>query len=292
MSECMETAINRDEICRIVKERRNSPGGIISILEAIQHAYGYLPQEALKKVAEETGRSLVDIYGVATFYRAFSLKPKGRHIVSVCMGTACHVRGAPRIVEEFERQLGVCRGETTDDKEFSLETVNCLGACALGPTVVVDGRYFRHVTTAEVGAIIDKARTGNDDEDLAGDERIFPLDVRCGICGRSLMDTRNLLDAHPSIQIIVSCGRHSGWLRLSCLYGSYNSVSEHNIARGEVAQFSCPFCGRRLDGPSCCPECGTRMASLAVGDEATVHVCMKSGCRGHRLDITSENIAK
>ncbi|MBM4040967.1 MAG: NAD(P)H-dependent oxidoreductase subunit E [Planctomycetes bacterium] len=140
-------------------ERLSANGdGLISILEEIQEQYGYLPERALRAVAETTGRSLVDVYGVATFYRAFSLRPRGKHLVSVCLGTACHVRGAPVTLGEFERQLGVKAGETTEDGEFTLETVNCLGACALGPIVVVDGRYFSNVRTAKAREIIRRVR--------------------------------------------------------------------------------------------------------------------------------------
>ena len=154
----------------IIKEHRDSLGGMLSVLSGIQSKYGYLPEEALRRVAEATGRSLTDIYAVATFYRAFSLKPRGKHLITVCLGTACHVREAPRIVDEFERQLRVQRGETTADGEFTLETVNCLGACALGPIAVVDGTYYSKVSVAQVKSIIKetgsngKARTKRTDD--------------------------------------------------------------------------------------------------------------------------------
>ncbi|MFC1737333.1 NAD(P)H-dependent oxidoreductase subunit E, partial [Candidatus Hydrogenedentota bacterium] len=133
----------------------------LAILEEIQGEYGYLPEQALRIVADKTCRSLVDIYGVATFYRFFSLQPRGRQLISVCMGTACHVRGAPMVLEEFERQLGIRVGETTPDREFTLETVNCLGACALGPIVVLDGKYFSNVNTATVKQILEKPEPGS-----------------------------------------------------------------------------------------------------------------------------------
>src|SRR5512140_2996310 len=108
-----------EEVVNIIDKHREDGGGLISILEEIQAEYSYLPAEAVRLVAERTGRSLVDVYGVATFYKAFSLKPRGKHLCSVCQGTACHVRGAPVIAQEFERQLGVKAGETTKDKEFT-----------------------------------------------------------------------------------------------------------------------------------------------------------------------------
>ena len=142
--------------------KKAASSGLISILEDIQGKYGYLPQGALVAVADKTNRSLVDIYGVATFYKSFSLIPRGKHLISVCLGTACHVRSAPVIVEEFERQLGINAGSTTEDREFSLETVNCLGACALGPIVVADGHYFSNVNTSNVNVILIKTRAGLD----------------------------------------------------------------------------------------------------------------------------------
>lgn len=99
---------------------------------------------------------LIDIIGVATFYRSFSLKPKGKHQIVVCMGTACHVRGAPKILEEFERKLNIPCGETTPDGEFSLESVACLGCCAIGPVVVVDGNYPAQTTIRKIDSILKK----------------------------------------------------------------------------------------------------------------------------------------
>ena len=145
-------------IVRILNGHRQQRGGLISVLGEIQSQYGYLPEDALRVVADETGNSLVDVYGVATFYRSFRLQPRGKHLICVCLGTACHVRGAPIVVEEFERRLAIQPGQTTPDREFTLETVNCLGACALGPIVVADGCYFPGVRTQDVGQILEKAR--------------------------------------------------------------------------------------------------------------------------------------
>jgi NADH:ubiquinone oxidoreductase subunit E len=146
--------MNLNAVDTIVKEHRGALGGTLSILADIQSVYGYLPEEALRRVSKATGRPLTDIYAVATFYRAFSLKPRGKHLVTVCLGTACHVREGEKIVDEFERQLGVRRGGTTADGEFTLETVNCLGACALGPIAVVDGKYHSKVSIPQVKSII------------------------------------------------------------------------------------------------------------------------------------------
>ena len=150
------TRVDREDILAILAKYDGHPGGLIAILEDIQKKYSYLPQEALTIVCEETRCSLVDVYGIATFYRAFSLTPRGKYLVSICLGTACHVRGGLLVAEEFERQLGVKAGETTPDRLFTLETVNCLGACALGPIVAVDGHYFSNVDTTMVKRILER----------------------------------------------------------------------------------------------------------------------------------------
>ena len=111
------------DVLRILARHDGSRGRLIAVLEDIQTRYGYLPEAALRTVGEETGRSLVDIYGIATFYRAFTLQPRGKHLISACAGTACHVRGGPRVIREFEDQLGIKAGQTTADRQFTLETV-------------------------------------------------------------------------------------------------------------------------------------------------------------------------
>jgi len=137
-----------------IRKRKNEKKALIAILQDIQAEYNYLPQEALRLVSRSLGVPLIDVVGVATFYRAFSLKPRGEHIVTVCMGTACHVRGGPRILEEFERRLGVKSGETTPDSKFTIETVACLGCCAIGPVVVIDGEYHGHASIRKVESIL------------------------------------------------------------------------------------------------------------------------------------------
>lgn len=153
-------AVAPGDIHAIAEKHGKQRGALIAMLGEIQEKYGYLPEKALRSLSEATGRSLVDIYGVATFYRSFSLHPRGRHLVVACLGTACHVRAAPRIVAELERQLGVNAGGTTSDGEFTLETVACLGACALGPIVVMDGKYFSKVEPSKVKPILESAVAG------------------------------------------------------------------------------------------------------------------------------------
>lgn len=151
--------ISENELMVLINRHKERSGGLIALLEDVQELYGYLPEPALRRVAEVTGRSLVDIYGVVTFYRCFSLQPRGRHHLCVCLGTACHVRNAPMVVEELERRLGIKAGATSPDGEFTLETVSCLGACALGPIVVADGTYHSKVDTGKVKSILGSLQT-------------------------------------------------------------------------------------------------------------------------------------
>lgn len=129
------------EIYEIINKEARNGGSLISALEEIQTRYRYLPREALILASERLGVPLSQAYAVATFYNAFSLTPKGKHCFQVCMGTACHVRGSPQVLNHIETKLGLNAGETSHDHMFSLETVNCLGACALGPIIVLDGEY-------------------------------------------------------------------------------------------------------------------------------------------------------
>jgi NADH:ubiquinone oxidoreductase subunit E len=275
----------RETVLAIIEKRIATEDGLISILEAIQARYGYLPAGALRIVAEQTGRALVDIYGVATFYRSFSLRPRGKHLCSVCVGTACHVRGAPRVAGEVGRHLGIHPAETTTDREFTLETVNCLGACALGPIVVIDGHYFSKVNPAKVGQILEKARAGLDRVVVEGDQRIFPVEVSCPRCNHSLMDPNHPVDGYPSIRVTMSFGREHGWLRLSCLYGSYNVESEYEIPMDMLVDFFCPHCHAELLGAASCPECGTPMVPMIVRGGGVIQICSRRGCRGHMLDL-------
>lgn len=146
--------LETQKVKSFIEKHDSKKQALISILQDIQSEYNYLPEEALRFVSQTLEIPLIDIISVATFYRSFSLEPKGKHMVTVCMGTACHVRGGPKILEEFERKLGIETGETTGNKQFSLETVACLGCCAIGPVVVVDGNYYSHTNIRKVGSIL------------------------------------------------------------------------------------------------------------------------------------------
>jgi NADH:ubiquinone oxidoreductase subunit E len=283
--------MNPEPILRIIENHtRGSHAGLISILEDIQADYSYLPEEALRIVSEKTGRPLVDIYGVATFYKAFSLKPRGKHLISACLGTACHVRGGRAVASEFQRQLGIKPGETTSDNLITLETVNCLGACALGPIVVVDGHYFPSVDQTRVREIIDKAAVGLDRVDIITDERIFPVEVSCPRCNHSLMDRERYIDGYPSIRVTVSFNLKHGWLRLSCLYGSFSVDYEYKVPKDVVVNFFCPHCHAELVGASHCFTCGAPMVPMLVRGGGLVQICSRRGCKGHMLDLTGINL--
>ena len=152
-------AIEIQKIKSFITKYRSGKKALISILQDIQAEYNYLPQEALRFVSESMGIPLIDILGVATFYRAFSLEPRGEHLITVCLGTACHVRGGYKILEEFEKKLNIEAGETTPDGQFTLETVACLGCCAIGPVVVIDGDYHAQTTIRIVNSILKKYRS-------------------------------------------------------------------------------------------------------------------------------------
>ena len=146
--------VQTERVNAFVRKHKNQKKALIAILQDIQAEYKYLPREALQQVSRSLDVPLIDVIGVATFYRAFSLKPRGRHVITVCLGTACHVRGGPKILEEFERRLGIAAGDTTGDGVFTLETVACLGCCAIGPVVVVDGEYHAQTSIRKAEAII------------------------------------------------------------------------------------------------------------------------------------------
>lgn len=146
------------ELQPVLAERADKPGSLIPILQETQDILGYLPREALEEISRATRIPLAKVYGVVTFYAQFSLVPKGKHTVRVCRGTACHVRGGKSVLTTAKRVLGVGDGETTDDMQFTLETVACLGACALAPVAVVDGTYYGKVTGQRMEKIVNRTR--------------------------------------------------------------------------------------------------------------------------------------
>ena len=142
------------EVNKILKSYQHDQGMLVAILQDIQANYKYLSKEALQQVSQGLDIPQSQVYSVATFFKAFSLQPRGRHLINVCLGTACHVRGAGRVLDRLELELGIKNGETTQDRKYTLESVNCVGACALGPIVVIDGEYSGEMTADKVKPLL------------------------------------------------------------------------------------------------------------------------------------------
>lgn len=143
-----------DQLLAICNEHGNRPGELINILHKAQHLFGYLPPEVQRIVAGRLGIPVSKVYGVVTFYSFFTMTPKGEHPISVCMGTACYVRGAEKVLDEFRRLLGINVGETTPDGKYSLSSLRCVGACGLAPVVLIGEKVFGRVVPGEVERIL------------------------------------------------------------------------------------------------------------------------------------------
>jgi len=141
----------------------SDPSSLIMVLQDIQKEYSFLPSEALQRVSGALGVPMAKIHAVTTFYKAFSLVPKGKHTLRVCLGTACHIRGAKQLVDEVDRLVRIKPGETSEDMKFSLETVNCVGACAMAPVFIVDETYHGKARTARLARILKRVAAGGQD---------------------------------------------------------------------------------------------------------------------------------
>ena len=139
----------------ILEGRRSQPHQLIEVLQDVQEQCGYIPEEAMRAVSKALGVPLMEVFRVASFYKAFSLKPRGKNVITMCMGTACHVRGSRLLLDQATSQLGIKPGEVTPDGLFSVEHVNCLGACALGPIVSENGSYHHHMTPGKLRKLIE-----------------------------------------------------------------------------------------------------------------------------------------
>ena len=144
----------KEKVDQVLQKHRRDKALLVDILQDTQAAIGYLPKEALEEVSRGLDVPQSRVYSVATFFKAFSLKPRGRHLINVCVGTACHVRGAVKVMEQMEQALGIKTGETTGDLRFTLETVNCVGSCALGPMVIIGEDYHGEMTPEKVGPVL------------------------------------------------------------------------------------------------------------------------------------------
>jgi NADH-quinone oxidoreductase subunit E len=150
----MEAKELKSKVDQVLKKHQHDKSLLVDILQDLQAQIGFLPKEALVETSHGLDIPVSRVYSIATFFKAFSLKPRGRHLVNVCMGTACHVRGAGKVLEQIEKELGIKSGETTPDLKFTLETVNCVGACALGPMVIVGEDYHGEMTPETIGSVL------------------------------------------------------------------------------------------------------------------------------------------
>ena len=140
---------------QILEGRHSQPNQLIEVLHDVQENYGYISEKDMKTVSQGLGVPVIEVYRVASFYKAFRLKPSGKHVLTMCMGTACHVRSSSLLLDQATGQLGVKPGEVTPDGLFSIEHVNCLGACALGPIVTENGSYYHHMTPGKLRKLIE-----------------------------------------------------------------------------------------------------------------------------------------
>ena len=143
---------------QILEGRRSQPSQLVEVLQDVQENYGYISEDSIRRVSQELGVRLIEVYQVASFYKAFRLSPAGKNVLTICMGTACHVRGACLLHDQAVGQLGVEPGEVTPDGLFSVEHVNCLGACAQGPIVKENGFYHHHMTPGKLRKLIETVR--------------------------------------------------------------------------------------------------------------------------------------
>ncbi len=150
------TKAQEEKLMAVIEQNKEIPGALLPVLHEAQEIYGYLPIEVQQMVADGLGVSLSEVYGVATFYSRFSLTPKGKYQISVCLGTACYVKGSDKILAEVENKLGIKSGECTPDGLFSIDSCRCVGACGLAPVMMIGEEVYGKLTPKEVGAILDK----------------------------------------------------------------------------------------------------------------------------------------
>ena len=150
------TAEQMNMLLDCIRSHSGEAGALMPVLHEAQEIYGYLPAEVQTVIAEELNIPLAEVYGVATFYSQFSFAPKGKHKISVCLGTACYVKGSDKVLEAIEKELRISCGECTPDKKFSIDSCRCVGACGLAPVMIVDGEVYGRLTAKDVAGILDK----------------------------------------------------------------------------------------------------------------------------------------
>ena len=148
----------------IMEGRRSQPHQLIEVLQDVQAQYGYIPEESMRAISTELGTPLMEVYSVASFYKAFSLEPRGKNVLTICTGTACHVRGAMQVLNQASGQLGISSGDTTEDGQFTIDLVNCLGACALGPVVTENGSCHHHMNPGKLRKLIKSLDNGGKED--------------------------------------------------------------------------------------------------------------------------------
>ena len=150
-----ETRSQREKLNKVFEKYKDTPGRLMPVLQEAQEIYGYLPYEIQQRISEALNISISDVYGVASFYSQFSLTPKGKHQISVCLGTACYVKGANKVLERIEEKLGIKNGECTEDRLFSIDSCRCVGACGLAPVIMIDDEVYGNLDVDKVDAILD-----------------------------------------------------------------------------------------------------------------------------------------
>jgi NADH:ubiquinone oxidoreductase subunit E len=161
---CTEQASEEELLARldqVLSEYRDKPGALIPVLQIAQGIFGYLPVVALKRIALKLNKSYSEVAGVVSFYSFFSTVPRGQHLVRVCLGTACYVRGGKRVLDTLKHKLGVDVGETTADRQFTLEVARCFGACGLAPAIMIDDEVHHRVKPSRIELVLGKYRNGN-----------------------------------------------------------------------------------------------------------------------------------
>lgn len=146
--------MSQPTLASILEESQSQPHQVIEVLQDVQEQYGYISEDAMRNISSELGMPLLEVYRVASFYKAFSMEPRGKNVLTVCTGTACHVRGANLVLDQATGQLGIAPGEMSEDGLFTIEHVNCLGACALAPVVKEKGNYHHHMSPGKLRKLI------------------------------------------------------------------------------------------------------------------------------------------
>lgn len=151
-----ETLEQKEALQEVFEKYKDVPGHLMPVLQEAQGIYGYLPYEIQQRISQALNIPICDVYGVASFYSQFNLTPKGKHRISVCLGTACYVKGADKILEKLEEKLGIKNGECTPDRLFSIDSCRCVGACGLAPVIMIDDEVYGHLTPEKVDVILEK----------------------------------------------------------------------------------------------------------------------------------------